>query len=148
MTGGPVVLLPVGGDVYAVPVTGIKEVVVASTPTPLVTADPVVLGLVNLRGQIVPLLDTSALLGLGPGGPASYVVVLSSPHGPVGLTATGFPQRAVLGEPSAPSELSGTTGTFHLDRQVVVLLDPEALLAARGLGVASVGSAIGSDGPA
>jgi purine-binding chemotaxis protein CheW len=144
MTGGPVVLLPVGGDVYAVPVTWIKEVVVAPTPTPLVTADPVVLGLFNLRGQIVPLLDTAALVGVGPAGPATHALVLSSPHGLVGLTATGFPQRAALGEPSGPSELPGTAGTYRLDRQVVVLIDPAALLATRGLGVAPVGAGTGS----
>jgi purine-binding chemotaxis protein CheW len=148
MAGPQVVLLPVGGDTYAVPVAWIREVVLAPTPTPLVTADPVVLGLFNLRGQIVPLLDTSALVGLGSAGPATHVLVLASPHGLVGLTATGFPQRAVLDEPTGPSELPGTAGTFRLDRQVVVLVDPEALLAARGFGAATVGAGSGTGGPA
>jgi len=64
MTGTHAVLLPVGADLYAVPMGWVREVVAVPPPTRLVTAPPLVLGLFNLRGQIVPLLDTAALLGL------------------------------------------------------------------------------------
>lgn len=128
-----VVLLPVGHDVYAVPVAWIREVVVASSLTPLVTAPPLVLGLFNLRGQIVPLLDTAALLGLINAEPTAFAVVLQTPLGLVGLATTAFPRRAVLSSPTGPSELPGTAGTYQLLRQVVVLLDPEVLLTSERL---------------
>jgi purine-binding chemotaxis protein CheW len=127
------VLLPVGGDVYAVPVSWIREVVVPSSLTPLVTAPPIVLGLFNLRGQIVPLLDTAALLGLHTDEPTAFALVLQTPHGVVGLAATAFPQRAILSSPTGQSELPGTGGTYQLQRQVVVLLDPEVLLTSERL---------------
>ena len=88
------------------------------------------------------MLDTAALLGLGTVEPAAFALVLQSPNGLVGLTATAFPRRAVLSSPTGPSELPGTAGTYQLQRQVVVLLDPDALLASNGLGGA--GSRVGA----
>jgi purine-binding chemotaxis protein CheW len=142
MTGLQTVLLPVGDDLYAVPVGWIREVVVASSLFPLVTAPPIVLGLLNLRGQIVPLFDTAALLGLGPVPPATFALVLQSPHGLFGLAATAIPRRAVLSTATGPSELPGTAGTYKLERQVVVLLDPDVLLASKGL--AGAGGRVGA----
>ena len=123
------VLLPVAEDLYAVPVGWVREVVAAPTLTMLVTAPPLVSGLFNLRGEIVPLLDTAALLGLGTVGPAAYVLVLRTGDGLVGLAATGLPRRVLLGPSSGPSELPGTTGTYPVDDQVAVLVDPAVLLA-------------------
>ncbi|MDQ1629541.1 MAG: purine-binding chemotaxis protein CheW [Actinomycetota bacterium] len=137
MTGEQAVLLPVGADMYAVPVGWVREVVAAPPLTPLVTAPPLVLGLFNLRGQIVPLLDTAHLLGLNGSDPVAFAVVLQSPRGLVGLAATAFPQRATLGVSTGPSELPGTAGTYRVQRQIVVLLDPDALLASERLGAAS-----------
>ena len=45
------------------PMDWVREVVAAPTLTRLVTAPSIVLGLFNLRGEIVALLDTAALLG-------------------------------------------------------------------------------------
>ena len=59
------VLLPVGADIYALPVDWVRQVVAAPRVTRLVTASSVALGLFNLRGEIVPLLDVAALLGVG-----------------------------------------------------------------------------------
>jgi purine-binding chemotaxis protein CheW len=145
MTGVQAVLLPVGADVYAVPVGWIREVVVAPPLTSLVTAPPLVVGLFNLRGQIVPLLDTAALLGLDTAGPAAFALVLQSSGGLVGLAATAIPKRAVLSSPTGPSELPGTAGTYQLQRQVVVLLDPDVLLASERLGgtASRVGALLG-----
>jgi purine-binding chemotaxis protein CheW len=122
------VLLPVSPDLYAIPVGWVREVVPAPVLTPLVTAPPLVLGLFNLRGEIVPLLDTAALLNLGPIGTVAFVVVLQSRDGLAGLAATGLPRRAELDRPVGPSELPGTAGSYQIDGLVAVLLDPAALL--------------------
>ncbi|KFF59341.1 hypothetical protein JF66_12010 [Cryobacterium sp. MLB-32] len=129
MTELHVVLAPVGVDVYAVPVDRVRQVVAAPMLTPLVTGPSTVLGLFSLRGQIVPLLDTSALLGLGAAEPCAFVLVLQSPEGLVGLTSTALPERASLGECVGPSVLSGTDGSYIVGGQVVVLLDLDTLLA-------------------
>ena len=127
-------LLPVGDDLYALPMAWVREVVAAPRLTRLVTAPSVVLGLFNLRGHIVALLDTAALLGTGTIGAAAFAVVVDGPQGPAGLATTGFPQRGVLDAPAGESELPGTNGQFHVDQRIAVLLDPVSLLAPERVG--------------
>lgn len=122
------VLLPVGAELYAIPMEQVREVVAAPEVANLATAPGYVLGLFNLRGQIVPLFDTAAVLGVGRVGIVAYAAVVETSHGPAGLAATELPRRALLKTPTGPSELPGTQGVYDIDRRVVVLLDPEALL--------------------
>ena len=98
------------------------------TVTPLVTAPPVILGLINLRGEIVPLLDTAALLGLGTISSVGFAVVVNTPHGPAALAVTGFPQRAELTDTVGLCELRGTSETYRLNQRVVIVLDADVLL--------------------
>jgi chemotaxis signal transduction protein len=128
------VLLPVGDDLYALPVEWVREVVAAPFVTPLVTAPPLVLGLFNLRGEIVPLLDTAALLGVGKVGTVSFAVVLRFPQGPVGVATTEFPQRTLLDSTVGPTNLHGTAGAYRVGERVAVLLDPAVLLAPERIG--------------
>jgi CheW-like protein len=133
VTESAVIVLPVGADLYAVPIGWVREVVAAPLTTALATSPPLVLGLINLRGEIVPLLDTAVLLGLGTIASPAFAAVLDTGQEPVGLATSGLPQRAVLGAPTGPSELPGTAGTYQLARSVVVLLDPAVLLSPAGL---------------
>jgi chemotaxis signal transduction protein len=128
MTATQVLLLPVGADLYALPMEWAREVVAAPKVTLLATAPPVVIGLFNLRGQIVPLLDTATLLGLGTVETTSFAVVVNCPQGLAGLATTGFPQRHMIDEPTGPSELQGTTALYRVGQRVAALLDPSELL--------------------
>jgi chemotaxis signal transduction protein len=122
------VLLPVEAELYAVPMEWVREVVADPPVTMLATAPPLVLGLFNLRGQIVPVFDTAALLGVGAVGAVKFVAVMQTPDGLAGLAATGLPQRALLETATGPSEIPGTNGVYRLGRRVAVLLDLAALL--------------------
>jgi chemotaxis signal transduction protein len=128
------VLMPVHADSYALPIECVREVLAGPTVTLLATAPPVVLGLINVRGEIVPLLDTAALLGLGNVDVASFAVVVNTPHGPAALAVTGFPGRAELIETVGRSELRGTSHMYRLGQRVVVVLDAEVLLDPERLG--------------
>jgi purine-binding chemotaxis protein CheW len=127
------VTVPVGSDLYAVPVDWVQQVLVAPPTTVLVTALAPVMGLFNLRGEIVPLLDTAALLGIGDLDTATFAVVLRGSNGPVGLAATAMPERVSLDGPPTTSMLAGTSGTYSVNEAVVVLLDPDVLLVSAGL---------------
>jgi chemotaxis signal transduction protein len=134
MTARQALLLPVGEDVYALPVEWVLEVVAAPKVTRLITAPPTVLGLFNLRGHIVPILDTAALLGIGAVKSTVFAVVVNCPPGPVGLAVTAFPRRGELDAATGSSELPGTDGLYEIDYQAVSLLDPAALLTADRIG--------------
>jgi len=130
--------MPVGADAYALPAEWVRQVVAAPPVTPLVTAPSMVLGLFNLRGEIVPLLDTAALLGVGRVDTVAFGVVVNTALGPAGLATTGTPQGVVLDNATAASELPGTSGAFHVDGRIIVLIDPAVLLSADRLGGADI----------
>jgi purine-binding chemotaxis protein CheW len=137
------VVLPIGDDLYAVPVEWVQQVVAAPSVTALVTAPSPVIGLFNLRGEIIPLLDTAALLGLGDLpriGPVAFAVVLHGAGGPAALAATAVPERISLDRPASTSTLPGTNGTFHVQNRIIVLLDPAALMGSERLGSGDLGS--------
>ncbi|MCW3044147.1 MAG: chemotaxis protein CheW [Actinobacteria bacterium] len=117
-----------GPDLYAVPMDGVRKVVRAPLLTRLPTAPALVLGLFNLRGEIVPLLDTPALMGLSRIPDWPFVAVVRSSLGLAGLAATAFPEPAALGEPVGPSESPATAGTYAVGGRLAVLLDIEELL--------------------
>ena len=121
-------LLPVGDDLYAVETALVREVVAAPELTVLPTAPPNVLGVFNLRGEIVPVFDLANLLGLGrtPGHP--FVAVVDTGLGPAGLALTDVARAAEIGEPIAGSDSPGTIATYSIDKQLAVLIDAATLL--------------------
>ena len=133
MTALRALLVPVGLDLYAVPMDAVREVVRAPLVTRLPTAPGLVLGLFNLRGEIVPLLDTPALMGLSRIHGWSFVAVVRSPLGPAGLAATALPEPVALGEAVGASESPATAGTYAVGQRLAVLLDIEALLGGASL---------------
>jgi chemotaxis signal transduction protein len=122
------ILLPVGRDWFAVAPAALQEVVAAPEVTPLPAAPATVRGLFNVRGQIVPLLDTGALLGLEPLATCPFAAVVQSPHGPAGLGTTGMPEPGELGEQLGPTHARGTVAAYAAGERIAVLLDPAVLL--------------------
>jgi len=55
-----------GAELYAVPIASIREVVELNGLTPIPMTSPVVPGVVNLRGSVIPVIDLSARFGRPP----------------------------------------------------------------------------------
>ena len=122
-------LLPLHADWYALELVDVREVLPTPAVAPLPGAPPHLLGLFNLRGEVVPLFDTALLLGLAAGPAADQVTVADSPAGAAGLVTHGRPLRAELGDPAGPGELPAARGRFAVEGGVATLLDVERLLA-------------------
>lgn len=121
-------LLPLGDDLYAVPLARAREILPWPPVTPLPTAPGWVLGVSNLRGEVIPVLDTAALLGVGDVFEPSHAVVVTTPRGPGALAATAMPEALELGDPVGVSELPAGRGRFEAGVRVATLLDLDALL--------------------
>jgi purine-binding chemotaxis protein CheW len=121
-------LVPVGDDTYAIELDAVREVL----PTPLVTTIPTspraVVGVFNLRGEVVVLLDSGVLLGTQAGLKTAAVVVVDAAGSPVGLTATGPTTGGELGEEAGPGVGTGALGRYHVGSTVATLVDVPALL--------------------
>lgn len=125
--------IPLADSHFALPVEVVREVVAAPSVTPLPGAPRVVLGVFNLRGEVLPVLDTLALLGHPVLGAAAYAVVVSCGTELAALAASAIPAVVDLGEQVQPSETPGTTGTYRLDDRLVTVVDPQAMLRHAGL---------------
>ncbi len=121
-------LLPMGADWYGLAMAGVREVVAAPLATPLPNAPATVLGVFNLRGEIVPLFDTGVLLGVGAAASVPFAAVVETTLGPAGLAMTGAAESASLGDPVGTSELAGAGAVHAMGTRLVTVLDVDALL--------------------
>ena len=123
-----VLLLPLGGEVYAVELAALRSVVGEPLVFPIPTAPATVLGALNLRGEIVAVLDTARVLGVGALGAVGFAAVVDHPYGTVALAAEGRPETALLGDHVGAGDLPGTVGSFAVGTTVVTLVDTGVLL--------------------
>ncbi len=133
--GLPVLLFQLGGEAYAVECRHVREVLRPRGLTPLPGAPPFVLGIVNVRGQILSVADLRPFLGLrpAPATAASRIAVLQAPPMEFGIIADAVLATGELSpdelEP-APPTLSGPYDHFvrGVTRDRVILLDAPAIL--------------------
>jgi purine-binding chemotaxis protein CheW len=107
----------------------VQEVLEPRVVTRLPDAPPSVLGIINVRGVVVGVLDTAVLLGLPPLGTARSVAVVRVARGLAGLAASARPTTEELGEDLGASPLPAALGRRRTSSGVATLLDLEAALA-------------------
>jgi purine-binding chemotaxis protein CheW len=125
----------VGDACFAVPADGVVEVLRAGRATRVPLAPAGVLGLVHLRGRIVPVVDPAAQLGVDRPCPERatllvitlqddwYALVIDEMHDVVEIPADAIEQTTTGGEGADP-----LTGIFAAPEQLVHLLDPERMI--------------------
>jgi chemotaxis signal transduction protein len=121
-------ILPVGEELYALPMTSVRQVIERPSPTRLPTALSPLMGLLNVQGDLIPLFDTAALVANGTVAAASYAAVVEVAAGQGALATTGVPVTVELGDPLGPADTPGGTGIFAWGDRLAVLLDLEAVL--------------------
>lgn len=60
---GQVLTFVLGGELFAIAILAIKEIIEYRAPTEVPAMPPAVLGVINLRGAVVPVMDLQARLG-------------------------------------------------------------------------------------
>jgi purine-binding chemotaxis protein CheW len=123
------VLVIAANDAYfAVPMARVHQVL----RHPLVTRIPLspagLLGVVNVRGEIVPLLDTAVLTGTGSLIEPPFAVLVSGDDDMVALAAQELPIAADFDEPVGPGAQPGEVGVYSDGGRLVVLIDVEELV--------------------
>lgn len=132
------------GETYAVPIAAVREILKVGAVTEVPRAAPSLLGLLNVRGEMLPLYDVTVRLRLAEAPPtvrgaadvprAARVVLLKDPAGDAGVLVDG-----VLGvvqllasrlepAPALGGERNAITGLARRDGQLFILLDVEEVL--------------------
>jgi chemotaxis signal transduction protein len=89
------------------------------------------LGVLNVRGEIVPLLDTGVLTATGALGRPPYAVLVSSDKEMLALAAEDLPVAADFDQPVGPGTKPGELGVYTNGGRLVVLVDIEELVKSR-----------------
>ena len=76
LPGAELISVRIGAQAYAIDIMAVREIRGWTAATPLPHAPAHVLGMMNLRGAILPVIDLGARLGLGPASPSSSSVVV------------------------------------------------------------------------
>lgn len=128
----------VGGLRLAVPVADVVEVVRGQRVVHVPHAPEAVLGILNLRGRIVPVLDARLRLGLEPRDPAASCahVIVSDDDELVSLVVDREGDVVVV-DPAAGEAVPETvapdlrrlaTTAYQLDGALLLVLDPRLVL--------------------
>jgi chemotaxis signal transduction protein len=123
-----VLVVAVNSAFFAVPMATVHQVV----RHPLVTRVPLsptgLIGVVNVRGEIVPLLDTGVLTGTGSLGETPFAVLVSGEKDMLALAAEALPIAADFDEPVGPGTQPGELAVYSSGGRLVVLVDIEELV--------------------
>jgi purine-binding chemotaxis protein CheW len=139
--GTQLLLFALGGESYAFPLEQVREVVKPGPITPVPSIPEHILGVMNLRGEILPVLDLKRLMGVGMGTPdrEGRIIVVKAPGMSVGFLADSVEDAIeVKGAMEPPLATLPERQVRYLRGQVthggllVGVLNPETLLEQRG----------------
>lgn len=140
MTTATFVLVQIGTQKFALDVMSVREFRGWSAPTPLPRAPRHVLGMGDLRGTVIPIVDLGLSLGLGPAAasPASVIAVVQAPEGLVGLLVDAVCELVTVDpsrlQPTPKTEAEGPNaairGAFNIEGAIFGLIRLDRLVAA------------------
>lgn len=118
-----------GAEEFAIPVAQVREIVSAMTVTTLPGTSSHIVGVVNLRGKVIPIINLRARLGLPviPNGPRTCVVVCHEAAGMVGVIVDSVVEVIQLRpedvEPPPTLASADVTAIAKVKDRVVIVLD-------------------------
>jgi len=121
----------VNGASFAVPMTTVHQVLRYPVVTRVPLSPTGLMGLLNVRGEIVPLLDTGVLTATGALAEPPFAVLVSSEKEMVALAAEDLPVAGDFGDPIGPGTQPGELGVYSSGGRLVVLVDVEELVKSR-----------------
>jgi purine-binding chemotaxis protein CheW len=125
-----VLVLPLGEEHYALPLESVQQIISEPRVTRMPISDPAILGLLNVRGDIVPLFDAAVLLGSGAHGAADFAILVGTSEGPAALGVGVMPDASEIDAEPGAGGGSGEPQVYPADGRLVTLLAIEDLLVA------------------
>jgi purine-binding chemotaxis protein CheW len=135
-----VCLFTISGELFAIPVIMLTEILIPQKIFPVPTTPSFVLGVINLRGTIVPLIDVRPTLSLPPMAATGQIAVIKHDTMLLGIavdnvsTVISVPESSVQPVPAGADQGSAGSrnrfikGVIHQDFGRAALLDLEQVL--------------------
>ena len=124
-----------GGDEYALPIEAVREIVRHVRPRPLPRAGPDVLGIVQLQGRLLEVVDVRARLGLPDGAEPTELVVVEGRAGRTAAMPVEAVREMVRVEPAAllppPVASAELDVVVAVGERLILVLRPDQIVAER-----------------
>lgn len=127
-----------GDQVYCVDIMAVREIRGWVPCTSMPHSPPHVLGVINLRGQVIPVVDVAVRIGLPPANPSerSAIIVIDQGEKLVGLLVEAVSDMITIkGSDLQPvpdilpeSQRALAKAIVALEEQMICFLDPEPLV--------------------
>jgi len=75
----------VEGELFGLPLKEVLEVLRVVEPVPVPFSSPLIKGIINVRGELIPVLDLKSILNLRPTKKEERIIILESPKGKAGV---------------------------------------------------------------
>jgi purine-binding chemotaxis protein CheW len=126
----------VGQELHALKITDLSEIIKMQNITRIPNGDGTTLGIINLRGNIVPIVSLSSKLGLSAQDytKATRIIVVNYSEGQIGLVVDSVNRVVTFDEikPTPPSmgeiNISIFEGIGQTDQLIVTIISIENLL--------------------
>jgi purine-binding chemotaxis protein CheW len=132
-----------GAQEFCLPVTSIREIKSWTQVTPIPQSPRFVLGVVNLRGTVLPVIDLAVRIGYEPTKPTPRhaIIVTESSGGIAGLLVDAVSDIITIRKdqvqpiPDVASELakSFVSGVISLESRMIGVIELEGVLPAKGV---------------
>ncbi len=122
------VRVTVAGEAHALPVDDVLEVSEMGELTPLPGASPAIVGVRNLRGQVVPVVDLAEVLGLVGAPPPGRLVIVERAERKAGLAVDGVGGVEELPAASEETDSPHLAGALLSGGALVGVLDVGSVL--------------------
>jgi chemotaxis signal transduction protein len=110
-------------EAYAVPICNVVEIVSLGDLAAVPGARPEILGVRNLRGQILPVIDLARLLGLNAAAPPRQLLVAESGSITAGFAIDEVSHVGELPDPTEGAESDFLLGTMIHAGQLLAVID-------------------------
>lgn len=133
-----VCLLTIGGEVYAVDLRHVREVFEVDVITPVPGVPSALVGVTNVRGAVIPVMDLRRMLNMPTAGPLPpYAVIIKHGNHQVGVLVERVPEiRTVRTEQFLPTPSGDAkegkpflTAVLRLDDRMGGVVEVPTLLA-------------------
>jgi len=117
-------IISLGGQVFTIDLRNVREVFVVESITPVPGMPSGLVGVTNLRGTVIPLLDLRPMFSLNAVAALRYAVVLEHGTGQVGVLVDAVPEiRTIAKDQFLPAPAGTGEGVFPFVSTVVKLED-------------------------
>jgi len=117
-------IISMGGELFTIDLHNVREVFVVESITPVPGMPSGLVGVTNLRGTVIPLLDLRPMFALNAEATLRYAVVVKHGNWQVGLLVDAVPEiRTLSKDQFLPAPTGTREGAFPFVSTVVKLED-------------------------